>query len=280
MSIRLYEHKRFRGDDMVVTANEARLRGTEVGDRPSSIKMTENDDAVLLCKNQNWGGGVFYLRGQAEIEDLGSRKKGGKSTYGNSVSSVRVTPFRLKLNVTIVADGDGDVNGILSSRRTRESRVEALVDDANDFFDRQSALLRLELSGCRTRKDAKRFNMSDAESRVLPRSWKKRGELDMIFINRFDGGHVGLGKFPHWGKVTLCTMMNGSSVRSFDAVARTFVHEIGHYFGLRHQSHPSNIMTQSSTGDPLAVSRMTDDQIEDVHQKLARNLARKADRIE
>ena len=178
------------------------------------------------------------------------------------------------MNFTVVADGNNNVNGILSSSSGRKGVIQDLIDAGNTFFDDQNALLRLECARVTTVKDNKRFNMSNAESARLPSRWKRRGELDMIFINAFDAGHVGLGK------VTLCTMQNGGRNRSFASVARTFVREIGHYFGLKHQTDPKNIMTQSSTGDPLTRSRMTDDQIQDIHQKLARNLSRKADRIE
>ena len=88
MSIRIYEHKLYRGDDMSVSRNHSKLRGTDVGNNPSSIKMTGSDDTVLLCKNEKWGGGVFFLRGRNNIEDLGSKRKGGRFSYGNSISSV------------------------------------------------------------------------------------------------------------------------------------------------------------------------------------------------
>lgn len=63
-------------------------------------------------------------------------------------------------------------------------------------------------------------------------------------------------------------------------MARTFVHELGHYWSLEHQTAPVNIMTQSDTGNPLTDSRLTVGQIQTIQQMLARNIARQGDRIE
>lgn len=283
MTITLYQNKKFKGDSMNVSHNRDSLKSSKVGNHPSSIKMGTGD-ACLLFKKEDWKGGVLYLRGKQNVENLGSKKDGGKALFGNSITSIRVKPFKMKLNVTVVLDANGKANGVMAGTKAdREKQIRALIKRANDFYDEECALLQLQLGKCAHVKDAKRFNLSNWESGRLPSAWKEKNMVDMIFIDEFKSGNVGLGKFPHWGKVTLCSTRNGGKNRDFDSVARTFVHEIGHYLGLSHGSgdkKASNIMTQSSTGNHISHSNFNVDQIEEMHKKLARNLTRKGDRIE
>lgn len=70
--------------------------------------------------------------------------------------------------------------------------------------------------------------------------------------------------------------------RSIDQIARTLAHELGHYLGLTHDTGngaAANIMTVSDLGLNINSTTMTPDQIEEMQQKLARNLTRKGDRI-
>lgn len=283
MTIRLFQKKNCKGDSMRVTRNQRSLKDTAVGNHPSSLTM-DAGDACLLFKREDWKGGVLYLRGRHEIENLGSPKQGGKTLFGNSITSIRITPFKMKLNVTIVLDDNGNANGVMAgSASDRERMVEDLIARANAFYEEEKALLELQLDKVTGRRDGKRFDLSNWESGRLPSAWKEKGKLDMIFVNSFDSGNVGLAKFPHWGKVAICATRNSGSNRDFDAVARTFVHEIGHYLGLSHGSgdgRGSNIMTQSSTGNHIDRSNLKVEQIEEMHAKLSKNLTRKADRIE
>jgi hypothetical protein len=66
--------------------------------------------------------------------------------------------------------------------------------------------------------------------------------------------------------------------RSNAAVVRTLAHEIGHYYGLTHETVPANIMTQSATGLAIQSSNLRIDQTEELHNTLAGNLTRQGDR--
>ncbi|HET6522828.1 MAG TPA: hypothetical protein VFG47_23840 [Geminicoccaceae bacterium] len=278
MSITLFSDSNFRGDSMVVRNDLDTLRRTQVGNNPSSIKMTEDDDAILLCSKTNWNGEVFYLRGNHEISDLGDPDSGGKQGFRNSVTSVRVTPFTVKVNVTIVTGEDGTLPGTWSSRTEANADIATIISRANDFYEDEKALLKVELADTTFRADEKRFRMSEKEWGSIPASWKKAHLIDVVFPDTIEGA-VGLGNFPWHGKFCLVSARRAT----VDEMARTFVHELGHYWGLTHESgggNPENIMTQSSTGKHITQSRLRDGQIEDIQQKLARNLARQGDRLE
>lgn len=273
MAITLFADTNFGGASLNVSGDLDTLRGTRVGNNPRSIRI--KDDAVLLCKKSNWNGEVFYLRGTTEISDLGDPDEGGKKGFGSSVTSVRVTPFTVKLNVTVVTGDDGTLPGAWTSRQQAIADIGTIIRMANDFYDGQQALLKVSLSDLTFRADEKRFWMSQDEWGSIPGSWKKAHEVDVVFPDTVEEA-VGKGNFPWHGKFCLVSARRGS----VDDIARTFVHELGHFWGLTHETTPPNIMTQSSNGKPLTASRLRDGQIEDIQQVLARNLSRQGDRQE
>ena len=278
MSITLFANTNFHGDSLVIKSDHDTLRGTNLGNNPSSIKMTEDDDAILLCRKSNWNGEVFYLRGKHEISDLGDSAKGGKQGFGSSITSARVSPFTIKVNITIVTGEDGTLPGTWSSRTDATQDIDSIIRKANDFYKDEKALLAVELSDLTFRADEKRFRMSEKEWDSIPGSWKNAHAVDIVFPDTLEEA-VGLGNFPWHGKFCLVSARRNN----VDEMARTFVHELGHFWGLTHESggeQAANIMTQSSTGKPLVDSRFRDGQIEDIQQVLARNLARQGDRIE
>jgi hypothetical protein len=278
MSITLFADTNFGGASLAVSGDLDTLRGTRVGNSPRSIRMTGDNDAILLCKKSNWNGEVFYLRGANSISDLGDSDRGGRKGFGSAVTSVRVTPFTVKVNVTVVTGEDGTLPGAWTSRTQAVEDINSVIKKANTFYDGQKALVQVSLSDLTFRADEKRFRMSQKEWDSIPGSWKKSHEVDVVFPDTIEEA-VGKSNFPWHGKFCLVSARRGSN----DDVARTFVHELGHFWSLTHDSgggSASNIMTQSSTGNAITASRLRDSQIEDIQQVLARNLSRQGDRIE
>lgn len=283
MTITLFERRRFRGDSQRVTGNIADLGQTRV-DRPGSIQMSAGGDEILLFKNDNWKGGVHYIRGRRNIENLGSSRQGGRNTFGNSVRSVRVTPFSMDLNVTVVRNNDGDLPGTWRTQAEAEREIGRMVRDATAYYTSQQALLRLSLARVTFRTDERRFTMR--KRRGIPRDWKERGEVDAIFVDRFEKDDLlGLGSFPHSGKtIIMAGTVNPSSGPDFpnsrDDLTFIMVHELGHYLGLTHRTagdDSGNLMFPTKSGQ-LGDKVLTPAQIREMHQKLARNLSRKGDR--
>jgi len=276
MSIELFKKTNYRGKSLRrINSDSSDLRDTILGNNPSSIKITDDNKAILLCKKKKWNGKVFYLRGKKNISDLGDENDGGKKGFGNSITSIRVTPFTVKLNITIVTGDDGTLPGNWSSRTKVIQDIKTIISMANDFYDNEKALLKVELSDLTFRADEKRFRMSKKEWKSIPTKWKRSHLIDIVFPDTIEGA-VGIGKLPWTGKFCLV------SARRFtvDEMARTFVHELGHYWGLTHQIAAANIMTQSSRGKHITKSKLQDNQVEFIQQKLASNISRQGDRFE
>ena len=112
MTTTLYQDKDWKGKRLAITRNYRSLKDTTLGNHPSSIMMTDSDDAILLFGKEDWDGGVMYFRGVRKMASLGDLSAGGELLKGNSVTSVRVTPFKVRLNVSVVTkSGSNAVNG-------------------------------------------------------------------------------------------------------------------------------------------------------------------------
>ena len=286
MTITIFEDKNCKGKSRIVSGNIADLKG-QTADKPSSIQMTSDSDEVLLFKNDDWHGGVLYLRGKKTVSDLGDKDEGGRNGFGNAIRSVRVTPFQLDLNVTVVKDAGGDLPGSWKNQTEAEAAINDIVAKANAFYVDKQSLLKLSVARIRFRTSANLFAISKLESAILPRDWIEKGEVDTIFVDRFTKeGAIGRAKFPCWGQgVIVAAKVNATSgpdtFQDNDDMAETLVHELGHYLGLSHNTSndmAANIMFPSSNGSGLAAKNLRPDQIEEMQQKLARNITRRGDR--
>ncbi len=287
MTITIFHDKNCRGASRTVAADLHDLKGMPA-DKPSSIRMTDGRDAVVLFKNDDWHGGALYLRGVKTVSDLGSSKDGGRFGFGNSVRSVRITPFAVDLNITVVTSGD-DLPGIWPTTSWADGVIGDIVTRANNFLLAQNALLHMDIARITYRDDPKQFDLSNVESWSFPSDWKRPGEVDVIIVDRFDKDGVGgRTKKPGFGKTLV--MAAKATVNGIDTVllnetmAITLVHELGHYLGLGHgtaDNDPGNIMfPDGDIATTLSDLSLKDDQIREMQDRLANNLARKKDRLE
>jgi hypothetical protein len=288
MTIRLYESRKFQGKSLVINRNYRTSGDTAPGKNPSSLTMTGSGDAILLFKKEDWDGGATHRRGKRNMTSLGKTSQGGEFLSGNTVASVRVTPFTLKLNVNVVtklADPESwrtsgyGYPGDMPGEASVESAFGKAVLIANSFFQRERAMIDLRVARYRYRYDDAKFDMTEWEAGSFPPDWKSPpGEVDVIVCNTITHAY-GLAEPPWSGKLVIVEMLD----RSIDQIARALAHGIGHHLGLSHGSGDgaaANIMTPSIRGRAIDESVLTPEQVEEMQRKLARNPTRQGDRVE
>ena len=278
----LYEDRDYGGDVVSVEPGTESIPQGRGSDEITSVKMTE-DEAILLFKKRDHRGGVFYLRGENEISHLGRPSQGGRRGWGNDISSIRMSPFHVRVNCVVILDGDGSMPAGFTDVTTARSRIDSCIWAANQFFEDQKALVKLHLGRFRCERFKRKFDVKTNQRLRMPGRFKETGRINVFWVNSISGAS-GYAMYPWWGNVGV--MSTGSSSnpgqgRRLRSLQRTFIHEIGHYFSLRHENgSPENIMAQSSVGDPWRDSELTDDQIERMHKKLASGTGRRSVRNE
>jgi hypothetical protein len=286
MTITIFRDHDCKGRSQVVSRNIADLKD-DPADKPGSIRLTDDDEAVLLFKNDDWRGGALYVRGPKTVDDLGKADEGGRFGFGNSVRSIRITPFQIDLNVTVVSDARGNLPGNWASRPAAKAEIEAIVAAVNDFLTRRRALLQLAIARITHRTDDRRFALSLAENLTLPGDWTERGEVDVVFVHRFTSEPtLGRAMFPCFGQALVVAKLlnaeNGpDTAQTTDQMALTLAHELGHHFGLSHATandNSGNLMFPSAVLKSLEHALFWPDQIRELHDRLANNISRRGER--
>ena len=285
MTVTLFADTNYKGKCQSFARNKACLKDTKVGNNPSSIKIT-GDEPVLLFKKQDWKGGVLYVKGPKNVGDLGKKDKGGKSGFKNGITSLRRTAFPLDLNVSIVKNSKGKFPGDWTSAREAETAVNEVVALINQFYVDCGALLKLKIANCTVRESDAKFVVKRGAAKY-PGSWKKNGQIDVVFVHDFRRvGVMGKGKPPGFGQaLTVAAMQDfvggSSAARPNEEMARTLAHEIGHYLGIQHASakgNKKNIMAPDGNGHSITERFISSDQIEQIHTTLSKNIFRKGNR--
>jgi hypothetical protein len=288
MAITLFQDKNFRDRSMVVTQSIADLKDVSIGKNPSSIRLTAQTESILLYTQKDWDGDVHYIRGPAEVADLGDKNAGGETGFANNVRSVRITPFRLRLNVNVIRNESGQLPGQWTLG-TEDDHVRAIVAAMNSFFTAQRSLFTLEIARITLRTSNAKYNLSLLDQLIFPGEWKNLHEVDVMIVNQFEkDGLLGVAKFPHFGKTVMAaaTFVDNDGVQrsmSDNNIAEVMAHELGHYLGLQHNTsndNSANLMFPTTSFAGLSNRSLSIDQIEEMQQKLANALARGGDRVE
>jgi hypothetical protein len=286
MAITLFQDKNFRDRSMVVTQSVADLKDVSIGANPSSVRLTEPAESILLYTKKDWDGEVHYIRAPAEVADLGSKDAGGEVGFGNNARAVRITPFRLRLNVNVIRNEAGELPGQWATG-TEQARIQAVVAEINSFLAVQRALLTLEIARVTLRTSNAKYNLSLTDQFRFPADWRNAHEIDVMVVNQFEkDGVLGVAKLPHFGRTVMAaaTYVDGNGAQqsmSADDIAEVMAHELGHYLGLQHNTaggNSANIMFDTTALAGLSGISLSADQIEEMQQKLARAVARGGDR--
>ena len=280
MTITLFPRKEFEGSRVVVETSHSVMRDTPIGHGATSMRLSADSDAVLLCRREGWQGQSLFKRGPANLPHLGRPSQGGKTGLGNDVRSVRVTPFGLRVHFHVVTTTSGDFPGNLASEADATSYVQDVLAVAAGIW--APFLIRLDLNGVSFAADDELFDVR-GEFIKLARANEvfhfRQGMANPVLVER-----VGLFKGVAGKSLPACltTQMaiehqlgglfpDGTFINGTDVAGYVLAHELGHFLGLlAHRRTDKNLMRRSGDSSLLSNTELLDSQVEDAHAALGR----------
>lgn len=278
MSITLYSRSKFRGDAMHVNSDLPNLKDTELRGAPTSLSITADGDRLLLFRQKDYDGACIFRRGKAHISDLGDNDHGGQFGFGNTISSVRLTPFSVDLNVTFIKNGKGKLPGALSTVKDARLLAEQVVTLASALW--QPFMLRLDLVTVEFQTDDRHFDVDLDRLVRFPLEFYKKNHVNVFFINSFKKA-LGITRPPCLGESIALTLTHDGDVAGKEILSYTLAHEFGHHVGIHHpgaKNNPTNIMNCPIEFPLTNIKNLSDEQVSDAHTALARNPARRGQR--
>jgi hypothetical protein len=276
MAITLYKKPNFNGDRFVVTANRSSLKTSAVKNGTSSLTLSSDADKALFFKREDYNGGVMFRQGRWNISKMSSKAQGGKIGFGDTLSSVRLTPFNVKVFVTVIQTDAGGFPGTLTSQADATTYLNSVFAEANTLW--AQGLIRLQRRGTIFRRSTKFHDMKgEAFLLAIRTGWKEAGHINVFLVNTLKGA-LGM-QIPCSGK-TIVLVHN-----SVAEAGNTLAHEVGHFLGLSHDSAQrdnTNVMQGPGKGRDWWVGRrdFSGQQIEDAHEKLSKHITKKVVREE
>lgn len=149
VSLTLFRKKRFAGKSHPVTRSHGNLRVTPVGYRTRSLTMTSEHDRALLFSKKMYRGKVAFAAGVQDVPK-------SADTFFKPLRSVRIDPFRLYLNVTVVCSG-GEFPGSWNGRDDALASIDTAIDWANRVW--ATGLLWLERRKTEVRDVPRKFEL-------------------------------------------------------------------------------------------------------------------------
>lgn len=290
MSITLFGSRNFEGDRHVVRANVVDLGTTNVRHGASSMRMTSGADKVLCFKRKDYAGDVMFRRGVQDITALGLPGQGGRIGFGDLISSVRITPFKVKVFTHIIVSEEGQNPGGLTDAQAI-AFARGAAARAGQIWGK--GLLNLDFGDHEFRRANQFYNMNGDFLALLVSKflggWNVKEHLNVYFVNDFRN-KLGISTSPCFGDVVVYQFQNTPTANDgLQNAGCTLAHETGHYLGIHHGSGNGaneNLMTPLPDIQPpppaaywTTRNNLIVDQIQEVHNTLSKNISRNDLRI-
>ena len=138
MAVTLFSKPGLKGKKVTLHGNRSRLKSTAVKNSTSSAKVGSGD-RVLFFTKEDYHGAAMFRTAPVNIGRMSSAKKGGKFGFGNTLSSVRTTPFTLDLEVNFICNSKGDFPGNIKSRSEAQQFANDIRKMACDILTQDQA---------------------------------------------------------------------------------------------------------------------------------------------
>jgi hypothetical protein len=258
MSITLFARRDFKGDDITGfdLSHFSQIAHPMV---PTSIRMTGASDRILLFTRPNWQGRAMFLSGMQSVEHLGHRDDGGEAGFGNTISSMRVTPFRLKLRFHVITNEAGNLPGGFTSRASLDAAISNIVTRANGIWSPN--MINIEHESTVVVNDLPQyFEIPHGYWTAVTRH-RRFDRLDaganIVLVDRINANADGKA-ISHLVTDMVAFEASGSGT--------VLAHELGHFFGLVHRNRQQGNLMQHSISD----INLTQREIEEAHENFAR----------
>lgn len=279
MTVTLFPRKDFGGSSFVVDENHSVMSNTPIGHAATSMRLSADSDAVLLCRREGWQGQSLFKRGRADLPHLGRPSQGGKTGLGNDVRSVRITPFGLRIHFHVVTTTGGNFPGNLGNEADATTYVQNMFAVAAAIW--APFLIRLDFNGVSFAADDELFDVGGQFIKMARADEVfnfRQGMVNPVLVER-----VGLLKGVVGKSLPACltTQMaiqhqlgglfpDGTFVNGTDVAGYILAHELGHFLGLVHRSTEKNLMRRSGDSSLLSNTELLDSQVENAHTALGR----------
>ena len=258
MPITMYEKKDFKGSSLHLSSDVDDLYPTPVGYKTSSARIEGGGGALFFTKTR-WDGRVMCRRSVMGINDLGDYGGLGRVGFDNSVKSIRISPFNVKVRYFVVTNSRGNYPGSYTNWSSVTTFLSKVHSGAAAVW--QNAFIQLLSTGQEIVEHDGFYRIDSFSAFALTSDFHTRKDVINVFLVSDIRDAVGQACSIPWS--TRLAIEPGS----VPAVTRTLAHEIGHVFGLSHGSKKEQtLMRQTKDSSSLA---LTDDQIEEVHQNLS-----------
>ena len=276
MTIKFYSKKNCDGKVTIIDEDIDSFSSLSTLGSTASIELTSENDRILLFKKKKWNGDVLFLSGKQTITDLGDEDQVGKKGFRNSVNSVRITPFSVRLKYHIIKDNNGTLPRDNSSPETLEILLAKMRTLASNIWE-DEAMIKLTDGGLT-------YQVNDA----LFKSECGNGEIHAAYPDLVENrAHVFIvNEIDSLGcagrrKVTPGFFVASGPSHSLSAMTRTLAHELGHSWGLDHgrEVNPdgTKLMTQTGEANEGYSTRIGKVQVEKVHEGLSDKSGDKSD---
>lgn len=264
MAIKAYSKKDCKGKCTIINSDHEKFGNLSTLGSTASIELTSDNDKVLLFKKKYWDGEVIFRSGKQVIADLDDPAKGGKKGFRNSLNSIRISNFKIRMKYHVAIKSDGTLPNGYSTRTQVENVVSKVHIMASNIWEK--GLIELVKSDIIFETDDDLFNGTCGDL-VDNTNYNITPNYCHVFLT---DTLPSLGCAGPRSKVS-GFMMQFRNDNNLTLTARTLAHELGHNLGLGHKdnTNKNRLLTQTGASAPVYGTKLMNLDLSIVHEGIS-----------